>query len=230
MKHADLPRVLRRAVGLMRFAREAVGAAEASLFLLDREGKILTGVVSEWDWTRTSFGANVAEWPTVAECVADGKVRLISKEDATAAERGWFEPRGISKAACVPLWHRERAFGVIFIDFAADAEPLEPDELQLLADVGLRCGRALEREEKSIANLAAEKIVIGTTPPPPAESQRSLRGLLDDAMRDVVTAEKLLEDAIRALSNGDREKVFIGTTLEAAFVRLREAREELERL
>ena len=85
MKHTALPRVLRRAVGLMRFAREAVRANAASLFLLDAAGTTLRGVVSEWDCIRTSFDAEIRNWPAVVRCLEDGEVRVIASGDATCA-------------------------------------------------------------------------------------------------------------------------------------------------
>lgn len=213
----------------MRFAREAVGASEASLFILDGEGASLRGVVSEWDWTRTSFGAELRQWPTVAQCLADGKVRVISVTGATSSEREWFEPRGITSAVCVPLWDQGRAYGAIFFDFDAAADPFDDEDTALLADVGWRCARALAREGKLDA-IHVERAVVGTAPSLPTESQRNLHALLDAAVGDVATAERLLEEAVRSIRLGTKEKIAIDVTVEKAFDRVRAAREELTRL
>lgn len=229
MKHTDLPRVLRRAVGLMRFAREAVRATDASLFLLDAPGTSLRGVVSEWDWTRTSFDAEVCNWPTVARCLEDGEVRVIAIGDATSAEREWFEPRGIVAAVCVPLWDRKRAHGVIFFDFDGAGEGFDDDDIPLLADVGYRCARALAREAP-LDPLPIDRVIFLASAPHPAELKQSLDARLDTAVTDLATAERLLEEAVMALRTGTKEKIVVEPTVEGAFERVRAAREELVRL
>ncbi|MBX3218732.1 MAG: GAF domain-containing protein [Labilithrix sp.] len=229
MKHSDLPRVLRRAVGLMRFAREAVRASDASLFLLDAEGTGLRGVVSEWDWTRTSFTANVSRWPTVARCLDDGKVRVIAIDDATSTEREWFEPRGVVAAVCVPLWERERAQGVIFFDFDAAGDGFDEDDVPLLADVGYRVARAIAREAP-IDPLPVDRAIVLQPASLPAELQQSLDSRIAAAVTDLATAERLLEEAVTALRTGTKEKVVVEPNIERAFARVRATREELVRL
>ena len=145
MKHSHLPRVLRRLIGLMRFTREAVGATAASVFLLDVERCSMRGLVSEWDWTRTSFPSSLADWPNVALALADGDVRAISAADARGGETGWFEERGIATTLCVPLRNGMTAYGVLFFDFAVPPAPLGRVERALLHDVARRCARALAR-------------------------------------------------------------------------------------
>ncbi len=147
MKHHELPRVLRRAVGLMRFAREAVGARASSLFLADLDRTLLRGLVSEWDWTRTSFPSELARWPTVLAALEDGDVRFISAADARGAESEWFETRGITSTLCVPMRSGNRSLGVLFFDFDGRTEPLGKVEAALLRDVGRRCARAMTRAQ-----------------------------------------------------------------------------------
>lgn len=128
----------------MRFARESAGASAASLFMLDRGGVILRGLVSEWDWTRTSFASDLRDWPTVEQALADGKASTISRGNAVAAEAVWFEPRGIECTICVPLRAEDRPIGILFFDFDSQITEGEID-LAFLTDVGRRCGRALGR-------------------------------------------------------------------------------------
>ncbi len=144
MKHHELPRVLRRAVGLMRFAREAVHADAASMFL-ERQPGVLEGLVSEWDWTRTSFASELSEWPNVALALSDGVPRGISAAEARGAEADWFGARGISRTTCVPLGASPASLGVLFFDFASSDVVLDATDTALLADVGRRCLRALLR-------------------------------------------------------------------------------------
>lgn len=144
MKHHELPRVLRRTIGLMRFARETVRANSTSLFLLDTAGQTLHGLVSEWDWTRTSFGAELSDWPTAARALAGGGLQVLSRSEAIGAEAAWFEPRGISSTVCVPLRTVSGPLGVLFFDFDG-AVRLSDGERALLVDVGERTGRALAR-------------------------------------------------------------------------------------
>lgn len=144
VRHAELPRVLRRAVGLMRFTRKAVGATASSFFLVDPSAGTLHGIVSEWDWTRTSFPSQLSAWPTIARSLADGAMRTITARDAEGAEAGWFEPRGIAMTVCVPL-RAPHPLGILFFDFAADAGRLGDRERALLVDAGMRTSRALYR-------------------------------------------------------------------------------------
>ncbi len=132
----------------MRFAREAVSASSASLFLVDPARDALRGLVSEWDWTRTSFPSALGEWPTVVDSLADGDLRWISAADARGGEAGWFEERGIRGTLCVPMRTgpaSSRALGVLFFDFASRHVDLGRAERAVLHDVGRRCARALVR-------------------------------------------------------------------------------------
>jgi hypothetical protein len=144
-RHADLPRVLRRIVGLVRFSRRAVDATAASVFLIEDDGRSLCGVVSDWDWTRTSFSSKLADWPSVASAMDDGEIKSISVNEAHDSERGWFEPRGIALTLCVPLRMDDVRYGVLFFDFTDP--PIESRATRaLLADVARRCTRALARD------------------------------------------------------------------------------------
>ena len=142
---ARLAGIMRRVLGYVRYARGHEGAAAVSLFLFDEATGDLTGVLAEWDWTRTSFPSHVSEWPTVAAALAKREIRLITADQASGVEQGWFEARGIRASVCVPLCDDERRIGVLFFDFDARTRPVERADLSFLADVGERCGRALGR-------------------------------------------------------------------------------------
>lgn len=146
----DLPRVLRRALGLMHFASEAVDASATSIFLYRADDHSLHGLISDWDWTRTSFPSSAGEWPSVTEALATGEPRCIDAFAARGAEAGWFEARGIVRTVCVPLRDGKNVLGVIFFDFAGDA-PLGKAAMALLGDVGRRCARALARSPVRLA-------------------------------------------------------------------------------
>lgn len=146
----DLPRVLRRALGLMRFASEAVDANASSIFLYGEDDRSLQGLVSDWDWTRTSFSSSLDDWPSVAEALSSGEPQRIDASDARGAEIGWFEARGIISTLCIPLRDGKRVLGVIFFDFGVDA-PLGKAAEALLRDVGRRCARALARSPVQLA-------------------------------------------------------------------------------
>lgn len=154
MKHHELPRVLRRAVGLLRFAREAVHADAASIFLL-RGGNVLHGLVSEWDWTRTSFSSEVGEWPSVAGALSDGVPRWISAEGARGGEVDWFGARGIARTLCVPLGAGALSRGVLFFDFESVDASIDATHTVLLADVGRRCLRAFTRPPPRLPHVEA---------------------------------------------------------------------------
>lgn len=206
----------------MRFAREAVEANAASFFLLDPGTSSLRGVASEWDWTRSSFDVELTEWPTTSLCLADGKIRTLTRASATGAERGWFEPRGIESAVCVPLCDRGRPLGVLFFDFD-DASARDADDLALLADVGARCGRALGRDSKLEVSVRGRPVVLR-----PDDAIDDLAARLDAAMTEVARAEELLDNVMQTLRVGPRaEKVAVDAVIEDAFTRLRAARTAL---
>jgi hypothetical protein len=129
----------------MRFARGRVRATAASLFLLDDDLATLRGVISEWDWTRTSFSTELRHWPNVERALRDGKPRLITVRDAVDAETVWFEPRGIASTVCVPLCVGARAVGVIFFDFDAAHGELDASGFAVLVALADRSARSLER-------------------------------------------------------------------------------------
>ncbi len=137
--------VMRRILGYVRYARDHERAAAVSLFLFDEATGDLHGVLAEWDWTRTSFPSHVSEWPTVAEALAKRAIRVITADQAFGVEQGWFEARGIRGSVCVPLCDDDRRLGVLFFDFDASAGPVDRADLAFLADVGVRCARALGR-------------------------------------------------------------------------------------
>lgn len=139
----QLPRVLRRAMGFVRYARDTVGAQAASLFLVDDDGTSMQGLMSEWDWIRTSFATPLADWPSVERALSEGDVRVITVVEAAGAERGWFEPRGVRTSICVPLRTDVVGTGVLFFDF--DGGACSEPAIGMLGDVGRRCARALAR-------------------------------------------------------------------------------------
>lgn len=128
----------------MRFAREAVDANASSIFLYGEADRSLHGLISDWDWTRTSFPSSVDDWPSVASALASGEPVRIDAFAARGAEAGWFEARGIASTLCVPLRDGHRVLGVLFFDFVNDA-PRGKAAVALLTDVGRRCARALTR-------------------------------------------------------------------------------------
>lgn len=142
---ARLAATMRRVLGYVRYARDHEGAAAVSLFLFDEATGDLSGVLAEWDWTRTSFPSHVSEWPMVAEALAKREIRVITADRATGVEKGWFEARGIRGSVCVPLCDDERRVGVLFFDFDSRTRPVEVADVSFLGDVGERCARALGR-------------------------------------------------------------------------------------
>lgn len=135
--------MIRRVLGYVRYARDHERAAAVSLFLFDEGTGDLQGVVAEWDWTRTSFPSHVGDWPTVAAALAEREIRVITADQASGVELGWFESRGIQGSVCVPLCDDERRLGVLFFDFDTTTGAADRADLPFLADVGVRCARAI---------------------------------------------------------------------------------------
>jgi cold-inducible RNA-binding protein len=142
-----LAAIIRRLLGYVRYARDHESAAAVSLFLFDEATGDLRGVLAEWDWTRTSFPSHLSEWPTVATALEKREIRVITPDQASGVEKGWFEVRGIQGSVCVPLCDEERRLGVLFFDFDASTVPVDRADLSFLADVGVRCARALGRSK-----------------------------------------------------------------------------------
>jgi hypothetical protein len=146
-EHVRLARVIRRLLGYVRYARDHERAAAVSLFLFDEATGDLHGVLAEWDWTRTSFPSHISDWPTVADTLAKREIRVITADEASGVEQGWFESRGIQGSVCVPLCDEERRLGVLFFDFDAKTGPVDRADRAFLTDVGVRCARALGRSK-----------------------------------------------------------------------------------
>lgn len=137
------PRVAVRSV--VTQAERALGARTSSVFVIDADdGRTLRGGEHEWDWTRTSFGVSLDEWPTVSAILASGTARFITLAEATLAERGWFETRGIVATLCVPLRALGASIGVLFFDFDATT-PLPIANVDFATDIGAHCAAALAR-------------------------------------------------------------------------------------
>ena len=149
-----LGRVLSRARGLVRFARDSIGATAASLFLADEDKGELRGAVGELRGTRVSPAPSGA-WPAVADALESREIRWISPSQVTGAETSWFEPGRVASTLCVPLVDEEKSIGVLFFDFGPTSRPLREPDLALISDVGARCARALGREARAAVDVTA---------------------------------------------------------------------------
>ncbi|AKV04070.1 hypothetical protein AKJ09_10733 [Labilithrix luteola] len=122
-----------------------MGASAASAFLLDNSGSSLRGLLGQWDWTRTSFRADLSSWPTVARAVAEGRICSISAADAEGAESGWFEARGITRTLCIPLRNEAQSLGVLFLDFDEALGTDAPVDGGRLLEIARHCANAFAR-------------------------------------------------------------------------------------
>lgn len=154
-RSSPLARMQRRALGYMRFAQRSVGASAASFFLVD-SGE-LRGCCGDWDWTRSSFSARLKDWPTVERVLAEGRLRVLHAQEAQGSEVGWFEPRGIVSTVCVPLRVGPDGLGVFFFDFDSLRADLGETDFVLLAEVGARSARALQRARQSTGGARARE-------------------------------------------------------------------------
>ena len=124
-------------------AATALGADAASIFLLSPDGKYLHGALVGWDWTRTSFGAELGSWPAVQQAIAANRCALLTAATARLAEGGWFERRGITSAICAPMAAHGRVLGVLFFDYVSVVEPqVDLDVAKQIAD---QCALLVER-------------------------------------------------------------------------------------
>lgn len=123
-------------------AARALGADAASIFLLSPDGKRLHGALVGWDWTRTSFVAELENWPNVARAIASNASSYLTAEVAARAEEVWFERRGIKAAICAPMAARGRVLGVLFFDYV---KPLVGQvDLTLAKSVADQCALLVE--------------------------------------------------------------------------------------
>lgn len=124
-------------------ASESLGADAASIFLLSPDGKRLHGALVGWDWTRTSFVAELEHWPNVQRAIAANETAYITAETAKYAEEVWFERRGIKAAICAPMAAHGRVVGVLFFDYAAPTSA--QIDLGLAKNIADQCALLVER-------------------------------------------------------------------------------------
>lgn len=109
--------------GLVERGSQALRARASSVFILSANGEELAGTcLFGWDWTRTSFVAELADWPNVQRAIAAKAPVYFAGDDARSGEVGWFEPDGVGGVLCVPLAIRDRVLGVVFFDYGQAAE------------------------------------------------------------------------------------------------------------
>lgn len=128
--------------------RTALGADAASIFLTSADGLRLHGALVGWDWTRTSFASDIERWPNVREAIRANVASYVTAQTAAAAEREWFERRGIRSTICAPIAVDGRMLGVLFFDYITAAS--SPMDIALAKAIADRCAIFIER-------LAAEQ-------------------------------------------------------------------------
>jgi|GEM_PF-2904550 len=131
-------------------AKEVLGASAASMFLLGRDRNSLHGALVGWDWTRTSFVADLQQWPNVARAIAKNEACHFMAAGAERAEEGWFERRGITAAICAPMAGEGRVVGVLFFDYAGPPSDA-PIDLALAKTVADQCALLVERESARLS-------------------------------------------------------------------------------
>lgn len=124
-------------------ASEALAADAASIFLLSPDGKRLHGALVGWDWTRTSFVAEVDHWPSVARAIVGNEPVYVTAETAQLAEEVWFERRGIMAAIAAPMAADGRVLGIVFFDYAT-RKPATVD-LGLAKEIADQCALLVRR-------------------------------------------------------------------------------------
>ncbi len=129
-------------------AATALSADAASIFLLDPNRRQLHGALVGWDWTRTSFVAELERWPNVGEAVVGNQTRYITGASAASAEAEWFEQRGIAASICVPMSGEEGVLGVLFFDFDRLPTPASHLDLRLAKTVADECARLVRRASR----------------------------------------------------------------------------------
>lgn len=122
--------------------RTALGADAASIFLMSPEGLRLHGALVGWDWTRTSFDAEIELWPNVREAIKANVALYVTAHTAVGAEREWFEYRGIRSAICAPIAVEGRVLGVLFFDYVTANTP--PMDIALAKAIADRCAMFIQ--------------------------------------------------------------------------------------
>jgi GAF domain-containing protein len=123
--------------------RTALGADAASIFLTSPDGLRLHGALVGWDWTRTSFDAEIERWPNVHESIRANAASYLTAHTAVGAEREWFEYRGIRSAICAPIALEGRVLGVLFFDYVSATTP--PMDIALAKAIADRCAIFIAR-------------------------------------------------------------------------------------
>jgi len=128
-------------------AAKALGATAASIFLLSPDGGRLQGALVGWDWTRTSFDAELDRWPTIQEAVIGNRPIYVTANTAKLDEREWFERRGIRAAICAPMAVDGRVVGVLFFDYASSKG--SDVDVALAKSIADRCALLVERAARA---------------------------------------------------------------------------------
>ncbi len=117
-----------------------LGASAASIFLLSADGRDLHGALVGWDWTRSSFVAQLAQWPNVARAIEQDAPILLTADGAKLAEEAWFEHRGIKASIVAPMSAADGR-GVIGVTFFDDADVGSDlgDRLVIAKEIADRC-------------------------------------------------------------------------------------------
>ncbi|HEY8078751.1 MAG TPA: GAF domain-containing protein [Labilithrix sp.] len=134
-------------------ASQALGADAASIFLLSPDGKLLHGALVGWDWTRTSFVAELESWPDVKHAVGRNEAVYMTAATARLAEQDWFERRGIEAAICAPMAVQGRVLGVLFFDYGAALA--SHADLGLAKSIADQCAKLVDRAATVAANRAS---------------------------------------------------------------------------
>lgn len=124
-------------------ASASLGADAASIFLLSPDQKRLHGALVGWDWTRTSFVAEVENWPNVRRALAANAAGYITAETARETEEVWFEQRGIQAAICAPMAALGRVLGVLFFDYVVPRAGLV--DLDVAKHIADQCALLVDR-------------------------------------------------------------------------------------
>lgn len=123
--------------------RAALEADAASIFLMSPDGRRLHGALVGWDWTRTSFDAEIDRWPNVQQAIRANVASYVTAHTASDAEREWFEYRGIRSAICAPIALDGRVLGVLFFDYVTAKMP--PMDIALAKAVADQCAIYIAR-------------------------------------------------------------------------------------
>lgn len=155
----DLTQVLKR---IARRTAEICNANRCSIFLLDKEGRKVLPLMSQfasgkadkrlWRIFKESYAEAVDDVPPFKQVIKERKPAIINDVTPADLPARWIEPFDIKSLALVPLTSRDRAIGLMALDYVQEGQHFTKEQVNRASTIGSQVAITIEN-----ARLFAEK-------------------------------------------------------------------------